>query len=75
MHTFSDMFTFDEKILSTDCYFRFHKGTQTHVFGKSLKIKHAIVKKRARRGVLFFHFLHAYDAIFEKKIDLKKKST
>ena len=68
VHSFSDMFNFDEKILSTDCVISdFTKVPKTPVFGKSLNIEHAIVKKRARRGVLLLHFLHAYDAICEKK--------
>ena len=76
MHSFSDMCNSDDKILSTDCVISdFTKVPKIPVFGKSLNIEHAIVKKRAWRGVLFLHFLHAFDAIFEKKIDLKKKST
>ena len=68
VHFFSDMFNFDEKILSTDCVISdFTKVPKTPIFEKLLNIEHAIVKKRARRGVLFLHFLHAFDAIFEKK--------
>ena len=68
VHSFSDMFNLYEKILSTDCVISdFTKVPKTPVFGKSLNIEHTIVKKRARRGVPFLHFLHAYDAIVEKK--------
>ena len=68
VHSFSDMFNFDEKILSIDCVISdFTKVPKTPVFGKSLNIEHANVKKQARRGVLLKKNLHAYDTIFEKK--------
>ena len=75
VHSFSDMWNFDDKIVSTDYVITdFTKVPKTPVFGETLNIEPAIVKKRARRGVLFLHFLHAYDAIFEKN-RFEKKST
>ena len=68
VHSFSDMCNSDDKILSTDCVISDStKVPKMPVFGKHLKIENAIVKKLAWRGVLFLHFLHAFDAIFEKK--------
>ena len=76
VHSFSDMCNFDDKIVSTDYVISdFTKVPKTPVFGKSLNIEPAIVKKTSTARGTFLAFFHAYNAIFEKKIDLKKKST
>ena len=72
VHSFSDMFNFDEKILSIDYVISdFTKVPKTPVFGKSLDIERAILKKTSTAMGTFLHFLRAYDTIFEKKIDQK----
>ena len=74
------MFKFDEKILSTDCVISdFTKVPKTPVFGKSLNIEHAIVKKTSTaRGTFFWNFYMLMMPSlkknrFEKKINIGKK--
>ena len=80
VYSFSDTFNLYEQILSTDCVISvFTNVPKTPVFGKSLNIEPAIVKKRARQGVLFFCIFYMLmmpslkKNRFKKKINIGKK--